>query len=177
MFPLPPIFNNPEFFTLSAGLAVLTSMITPALLLSATGTFILSTSTRLGRCIDRIRKISELLDNDFDPAHEVRITPDRKQMLLGQVEILGRRARLLIQVMQVLYLAAAMFVGTSVSIGIASVFVKRLSWMPITMGLGGACFLAYGTFRLIVEARMSSAGLLWEIEFMERGAEKHQESV
>ena len=176
MFQLPPFVNNPEFFTLSAGLAVLTSMITPALLLSATGTFILSTSTRLGRCIDRIRKISELLENDFDPQHETTIKPERKRMLLGQVEILGRRARLLLQVMQVLYLAAAMFVATSVSIGIASVFVKQLSWMPVTMGLGGACFLAYGTFRLIFEARMSAQGLLWEIEFMERGAEKHQES-
>ena len=149
-------------------------MITPALLLSATGTFILSTSNRLGRCIDRIRKISEVLENDFDPTHEMHINPERKKMLLGQVEILGRRARLLVQVMQVLYVAAGMFVGTSVAIGIASVFVQRLSWMPITMGLGGACFLAYATFRLIVEARMSSQGLLWEIEFMERGAEKHQ---
>ena len=149
-------------------------MITPALLLSATGTFILSTSNRLGRCIDRIRKISEVLENDFDPTHEMHINPERKKMLLGQVEILGRRARLLVQVMQVLYVAAGMFVGTSVAIGIASVFVQRLSWMPITMGLGGACFLAYATFRLIVEARMSSQGLLGEIEFMERGAEKHQ---
>ncbi len=174
MIPVPPFLNNPEFFTLSAGLAVLTSMITPALLLSATGTFILSTSNRLGRCIDRIRKISELLENDFDPAHETHINPERKQMLLGQVEILGRRARLLVQVMQVLYVAAGMFVGTSVAIGIASVFVRQLSWMPITMGLGGACFLAYATFRLIFEARMSSLGLVWEIEFMERGAEKHQ---
>ncbi len=151
-------------------------MITPALLLSATGTFILSTSNRLGRCIDRIRKISDLLENDFDSAHETRINPERKKMLLGQVEILGRRARLLQQVMQVMYLAAAMFVATSVSIGIASVFVKQLSWMPITMGLGGACFLAYGTFRLIFEARMSAQGLSREIEFMERGAEKHQEA-
>ena len=115
-----------------------------------------------------------MLENDFDPTHEMHINPERKKMLLGQGEILGRRARLLVQVMQVLYVAAGMFVGTSVAIGIASVFVQRLSWMPITMGLGGACFLAYATFRLIVEARMSSQGLLWEIEFMERGAEKHQ---
>jgi hypothetical protein len=170
---LPPFLNNPEFFQLSAGLAVLTSMITPALLLSATGTYILSTSTRLGRCIDRIRKISELLENDFDPNHEAHISPERKKMLLGQVEILGRRARLLQGVMQVLYLSAAMFVATSVTIGVASVFVQQLSWMPITMGLGGACFLAYATFRLIFEARMSAHGLLAEIEFMERGAEKH----
>lgn len=174
MLQFPPFLNNPEFFTLSAGLAVLTSMITPALLLSATGTFILSTSNRLGRCIDRIRKISEVLENDFDPAHELHISAERKRMLLGQVEILGRRARLLQQVMQVLYLAAGMFVGTSVAIGISSVFVRQLSWMPITMGLGGACFLAYAMFRLIFEARMSSQGLLWEIEFMERGAQKHQ---
>ncbi|MFN2577657.1 MAG: DUF2721 domain-containing protein [Pyrinomonadaceae bacterium] len=34
-------------------------MITPAVLISASGTMILSTSTRLGRVVDRVRSLSE----------------------------------------------------------------------------------------------------------------------
>ena len=57
----------PEFLikNISAGLTVLTSMITPALLISASGTFILSTSNRLGRVIDRVRKLSEDMEYRF----------------------------------------------------------------------------------------------------------------
>jgi len=44
---------------LSSSLAVLTAMITPAVLISASGTMILSTSTRLGRVVDRVRSLSD----------------------------------------------------------------------------------------------------------------------
>ncbi len=40
-------------------LAVLTAMITPAVLISACGALIFSTSSRLGRVIDRVRSLSE----------------------------------------------------------------------------------------------------------------------
>ena len=42
---------------LSQALAVLTAMITPAVLISACGALILSTSTRLGRVVDRVRAL------------------------------------------------------------------------------------------------------------------------
>jgi hypothetical protein len=46
---------------LTSSLAVLTAMITPAVLISASGTMILSTSTRLGRVVDRVRSLSDRL--------------------------------------------------------------------------------------------------------------------
>jgi hypothetical protein len=42
--------------------AVLTAMITPAVLISACGSMILSTSSRLGRVVDRVRSLSDKLD-------------------------------------------------------------------------------------------------------------------
>ncbi len=47
---------------LSSALSVLTAMITPAVLISACGTMILSTSTRLGRVVDRVRALSDRLE-------------------------------------------------------------------------------------------------------------------
>jgi hypothetical protein len=40
------------------GLGLLTSMITPAVLISACGTLVFSTSTRLARIVDRVRSLS-----------------------------------------------------------------------------------------------------------------------
>jgi hypothetical protein len=47
---------------LSSSLAVLTAMITPAVLISASGTMILSTSTRLGRVVDKRLVPKELVE-------------------------------------------------------------------------------------------------------------------
>jgi hypothetical protein len=51
---------------LSSALAVLTAMITPAVLISACGTMLLSTSTRLGRVVDRVRSLSDRLEELAD---------------------------------------------------------------------------------------------------------------
>ena len=44
-------------------LAVLTAMITPAVLISACGALIISTSTRMGRVVDRVRTLSGRFEN------------------------------------------------------------------------------------------------------------------
>jgi len=162
-------------FTLSKGLAVLTSMITPALLLSASGTFILSTSHRLGRCVDRIRMISEQLEYKVDPATQKPLSPERTQMLLRMLDYSGRRARILASVMISFYLAAGAFVFTSVAIGVASMLIERLSWLPVSLGIVGALFMSNGGFRLIFEARLSQESLLEEIAFVEKAAARHVE--
>lgn len=55
----------------------LTAMVTPALLISATGSLVLSTSTRLGRVVDRVRalevRLGELIyaeDKEEVPLYE-----------------------------------------------------------------------------------------------------------
>jgi len=170
---LPNLLNDPELFTLSKGLAVLTSMITPALLLSASGTFILSTSHRLGRVVDRIRRISELLEFEVDPATQKPLSPERIQMLLRMLEYSGRRARILARVMISFYLAAGSFVLTSVSIGVASILISRLSWLPVSLGITGALFMSYGGFRLIFEALLSEESLLEEISYVNSSTARH----
>ena len=50
---------NPN--ALNSTIEFLTAMVTPALLISATGSLVLSTSTRLGRVIDRVRALEEVL--------------------------------------------------------------------------------------------------------------------
>jgi hypothetical protein len=169
----PNLWNDPQFNSLSTALAVLTSMITPALLISATGTFILSTSTRLGRCVDRIRYLSEQIEGRVAEEVPLAVSDHRKSFVLMQVELLSRRAKILQRVMSMFYMAAGVFIATSVAIGIASVFIQWMSWLPLVLGISGACFLFAGSLMLILEARLSNTQMRDEITYIGELAHHH----
>jgi hypothetical protein len=80
---------------------------------------------------------------------------------------------MLARVMITFYLAAGSFVATSVSIGVASLFIDRLSWLPVSLGILGALFMSWGGFWLIVEAKLSQESLLEEIVYVDKTALKH----
>src|SRR3954468_7059560 len=113
-------FDQP-FQNLPSALTVLTSMITPALLISATGTFILSTSNRLGRVIDRVRVISEKMDDLMHAHAGLEMIDERKSMLIEQLGRLSERANILQRSLTMFYLASGAFVASSVAIGLAAV--------------------------------------------------------
>src|SRR5258707_1188508 len=143
-------------------------MITPALLISAAGTFILSTSTRLGRVVDRVRAIADKLDDLMQPNCKIALVEERKAMLIGQLAQLSKRADLLQRSLTVLYMASGAFVASSVAIGVEAVFNSTLTWIPVALGLMGACFLFYGSIMLIFEARLAVSALRSETSFLMR---------
>ena len=164
----PHLLQELRESTLSATLAVLTSMITPALLLSATGTFILSTSTRLGRCMDRMRSLSMDMERLFHEQHPETLQAERQNMMAAQVALQSKRAQLLHRCLRLLYIASGIFVATSVAIGGASIAFNNFSWVPLVLGITGACFLFCATVLLISETALSGASLNSEIEFFNK---------
>lgn len=156
---------------------MLTSMITPALLLSATGTFILSTSTRLGRCMDRVRALSLDMERLLNEEHPETLQAERQNMMAAQVALQSKRAQLLQRCLRLLYIASGIFVATSVAIGGASIAFSNFSWVPLVLGITGACFLFYATVLLISETALSGASLNSEIEFFNKLAEHHLSEV
>ena len=108
---------TPEF-------AVLTSMITPAVLISACAALILSTSTRLGRVVDRVRALSDRFEEmaHKDPG-EVVFFEERLELTFTQLDFLTTRARYLQRAMTTFYVALGLFVATSVSIGLVGAVV------------------------------------------------------
>src|ERR687897_3145009 len=123
---------------LSSPLAVLTAMITPAVLISACGSMILSTSHRLGRVVDRVRalsdKLEELIEKPLEETHE------RQAIIFEQLDKLTSRARILQRSMVTFYLALGMFVATSVAIGIVGIASnQRYNVVPVVVGMLGAC--------------------------------------
>src|ERR671917_1171403 len=126
---------------LSSALAVLTAMITPAVLISACGTMILSTSARLGRVVDRVRALSDKLEELAHIEGDVELLDERRAVIFEQLDRLTSRARILQRSMTVFYTALGIFVSTSVAIGIVAASGARYHWIPVVFGLVGACFL------------------------------------
>ncbi len=161
-------FPASEPGALSSALSILTAMITPAVLISACGTLILSTSTRLGRVVDRVRALSDRLEDLARAGSEIELAEERRTVIFVQLDRLTSRARLLQRCMTVFYLALGIFVATSVFIGIVAVSGIYYSWLPVSTGLIGACFLFYGSILLIFEARLALSTIRAEMDFIWR---------
>lgn len=168
-----PDFNlDTRIGNLGAALNILTAMITPALLVSACGTLILSTSNRLARVIDRLRKLSEHVERLADPAHPVELRADRISFWRDEIDLQGARLHLLQRAQTQLYLAVASFVFTSVAIGVVSVSF-RFYWIPVVLGICGALLMLSAAVTLLLETRKSVRGMLAETEFHLRLARHH----
>lgn len=160
-----------NFNTLAAALNVLAAMITPALLISATGTFILSTTGRLGRVVDRMRMVSDRIET-LALGDNVELRSERIANYRSQLKRLYVRLMLLQRCTTTLYLASATFILTSVAIGLAAIVSYRLYWIPVVLGIGGALLLLAASLMLIAEARHAVSDLQLESEFL-RGIARH----
>jgi Protein of unknown function (DUF2721) len=153
-------------------LQILTAMITPAVLISASGTLALSTSSRLGRVIDRVRVLSDLFEGDaIANDHD---SEAKRTMLLAQLEQLARRVVLLQTALTTLYTAISLFVGTSIAVAVLPLAGELYGWIAVTLGLVGASALFYGSIRLIKEARLAVASVLDEMTYIRGVAARHK---
>lgn len=157
MFDLPPANE------------VLGAMITPALLISAAGTLVMSTSNRLGRVVDRVRALSlmaaELAPPEGTPAEDVA---DKRQLIVDQLEKLGERVRYLMPAIATLYTAIGLLVASSISVGVVAVLGMKTAWLPVVLGLCGAAALFYASTLLVREARVAAASTLFEMTYVRK---------
>jgi uncharacterized protein DUF2721 len=76
----------------TSAIAVLTAMITPAVLISACGSMILSTSSRLGRVVDRVRALSDRLEDISWNSGGMKLSHERQALIFEQLDKLTSRA-------------------------------------------------------------------------------------
>lgn len=155
---------NPN--ALNSTIEFLTAMVTPTLLISATGSLVLSTSTRLGRVVDRARelekRLSELIvveDPTTIPLYEKRL-----ETIVNLLDKVTTRSRLLQKAMSTFYYGLGFFILTSVTIAIAA-FFTTYRWIPIPMGIIGIFCLFYGSILMLRETRMATATVNAEMDF------------
>jgi hypothetical protein len=155
---------------LTSALAVLTAMITPAVLISACGALILSTSTRLGRVVDRVRSLIDRFEEMSQSSDaERQLFEERRVVIFDQLDRLTTRARLLQRGMTIFYLSLGAFVLTSVAIGlVTAVGGAGYAWLAVLLGLLGSSGLFYGSVLLIYEARLALSTINAEMDFIVR---------
>lgn len=153
---------------MSAELAVLASMITPAVLISACAALILSTSVRLGRVVDRVRALSEKFEEmAHKEAADVVLFDERLALTFSQLDWLTSRARHLQRAMTTFYVSLGLFVATSVSIGLLGLSgTGGFQWIPVVFGMVGAGLLFVGTLLLGFEATLALRAIHSEMDFL-----------
>ncbi|HEY2786285.1 MAG TPA: DUF2721 domain-containing protein [Fimbriiglobus sp.] len=149
--------------------AVLGAMITPAVLISASGTLVLSTSNRLGRVVDRVRTLSELAETFPTDSHLTdEDRTEKRALIVDQLAHLTKRIRILQSALRVLYASIGLLISSSIAIGIDAATVSRLGWLPVGLGLVGASGLFFGSMLLVREARLAVDSTLHELGYVGR---------
>ncbi len=157
----------------TAALAVLTAMITPSVLISACGALIFSTSSRLGRVVDRVRALSATFEQLAKNPEADEMAADRRQLVFAQLDRQTSRARLIQRAMVAFYTALGIFVATSVAIAVIAAVARDLTWIAVVLGVVGGLFMLYGSVLLVIESRMAMAALASDLDFVWKGSKRY----
>ena len=152
--------------SLNSTIEFLTAMVTPTLLISATGSLVLSTSTRLGRVVDRVRHLEDRLSDLIyvDNKNDVPLYDKRVEVIVDLLDKVTSRSRILQKAMAAFYYGLGFFILTSVAIAVAGLF-NIYRWLPIPIGIVGIIFLFYGSLLMLRETRMATATINAEMDF------------
>jgi hypothetical protein len=146
---------------------ILGAMITPALLISASGTLSLSTANRLGRVVDRIRALTDMaeaLPDGVAAPDEV----EKRTLIADQIGWHTLRLILLQRTIFTLYTAIGLLVGSSLTVGLSASTQWALGWIPVAFGLAGAGALLLAAGMLIREARLAVHGAVIELDYIRK---------
>lgn len=145
--------------------STLTAMITPALFMTANGSLIISTSNRMSRVVDRIRQLNELADDIDRGKTDLDFPAERLAHISAQLNRLIGRSMWIRRALTMLYLALAMFVGTSLTMAIDDLIGHRFEVLPTTTAILGVTLLLLSSVQLTLEAHSALKGNRMEIAF------------
>jgi hypothetical protein len=155
---------NPN--ALNSTLEFLIAIATPAFLISAVGSLVLSTSTRLGRVVDRVRSLEDRLSDIIyvENKDEIPLYEKRVEVIIDLLDKVTSRSRILQRALAAFYYGLGFFILTSVVIAIAGLF-NIYRWLPIPVGIVGIMFIFYGSLLMLRETRMATATVNAEMDF------------
>lgn len=157
---------------LSVTLSVLSAMVTPAVLILASSSLILATSNRLSRAIDRTRALSERITEESRDGERTMV-PEERALLFEQLGRTARRAKLLTRAMTRLYSALAIFIATSVALGVVAVIGVPYAWVALLLGFLGAGLLFWSSLLLILESRIALTAVYDEMAFVQKMGQRY----
>jgi hypothetical protein len=166
--PLDPVMQ--EF---STPLGLLGAMITPAVLISACGALIFSTSTRLARIVDRVRTLSHDLEEIFT-GKVTEFADERLAEYERQLTVHTRRGRLIQRSLTSFYVSLGLLTAATVMISVTAL-LDAAEWLPSALGVAGTLALFYGSMLLVAETRLALGSVTSEMEFVLRLRDRYRE--
>ena len=126
----------------------------------------LSTSTRLGRVVDRVRVLETRLSDLIyvEDKAEVPLYDKRVEVIVDLLDKVTSRSRILQRAMGAFYYGLMFFILTSVTIAVAAIF-NTYRGLPIPIGIIGIMFIFYGSVLMLRETRMATATVNAEMDF------------
>jgi len=154
------VFSLPN---LDATLSALSAMITPAVMILATSSLILTTTNRLVRIVDRVR---EMLPEFEALAHAEQPDEMKRVMLFEDLGRATTRARIGQQALSQLYLGLGAFLATSITLGVVTFARLDAAWLPLLFGAIGVALLFSASILLIFESRIALASAYAEMDYI-----------
>lgn len=159
--------NEKELLEALNSSSILTSMITPTVLISACGTLIFSTSARLGRIFDRVNVMKGEVEAII--TGKISHPEERLKHLHGQIGLQRRRAILIHNAMAYLYTSTLFFVTSSLAIAVNVAYGSAdQAWIPTILALCGGLFLFVASATLLYESRFNLRFVHRSIDFIEQ---------
>jgi len=155
---------------LESTLGVLSAMITPAVMILATSSLILTTTTRLIRNTDRVR---EMLAEFETLARSEQPDESKMTMLFDDLGRATIRARLGQQALAQLYLGLGAFVATSIALGVLTFARLKAGWLPLGFRAVGVILLFSASILLILESRVALASAYAEMDYIRLISSRH----
>ena len=159
---------------LDSTLGVLGAMITPAVLILATGSLILTTTNRLVRVVDRVREMLPEFEKQATEETPLDVlTIEKRTMMFEQLDKATIRARLIQRALTRLYLALGFFLTTSMALGVISLAKITAAWVGLILAMIGVGLMLSASVLLIFESRISLATTYMEMDYIRRISMHH----
>jgi hypothetical protein len=138
---------------MSPAQALIAAMLTPALLILASGSLIATALVRLARVVDRVRSLAAA------PAEVAPVDDLRRH---------ERRARFATLAINAYFVAVALFVLAGAAIAADHLANGRLTLLPIALTLTGMLLIVVGAGAMTLESRDSAALIAADIDRLRR---------
>lgn len=144
--------------------AILTAMLAPAFFLTATAALLASANARLARIIDRARQLLKDLASSEDG--------EERTLLESRITVQRRRSLIILRASQMLYVAIACFVATSLLVAVDSYFDHVFGPWPTIMAVLGVLSMLGSSVLLASEASMAVRAVNDEMDDAHRHASR-----
>ena len=140
--------------------ALFTSLITMAILISACGNLISSTSTRLARVVDISRSLCEKAKKETEK--------DELEQIFYQLESIGPRIKFIETALTLFYVSISSLALAALFMSVDSLFPSDLILLTTICGMTGVLILPIASILLVIERQFTMKSVWQEIDYVNK---------